>query len=51
MLKIKDEEQRRCTESFMTITLYFLRRMKQEELGDQLQSSKQISIKITVVAL
>ncbi|XP_060890923.1 NLR family CARD domain-containing protein 3-like isoform X2 [Labrus mixtus] len=36
----EDEEQRRsCKEAFLKITLHFLRRMKQEELADCLQSS------------
>ncbi|XP_068584925.1 protein NLRC3-like isoform X7 [Cebidichthys violaceus] len=35
----KDEEQRRSSrEAFLKITLHFLRRMKQEELADRLQS-------------
>ncbi|XP_065808500.1 NACHT, LRR and PYD domains-containing protein 3-like [Labrus bergylta] len=35
----EDEEQgRSCKEAFMKITLHFLRRMKQEELADRLQS-------------
>ena len=43
----EDEEQRRSSrEAFLKITLNFLRRMKQEELADCLQSSKRISIKI-----
>ncbi|KAM3587645.1 uncharacterized protein V6R79_010908 [Siganus canaliculatus] len=33
-----DEEQRSCREAFLKITLHFLRRMKQEELADCLQS-------------
>ena len=37
----EDEEQRRSSrEAFLKITLHFLRRMKQEELADCLQSSK-----------
>ncbi|KAM6893988.1 protein NLRC3-like [Xenentodon cancila] len=35
----KDEEQRRSREAFVKITVNFLRRMKQEELADHLQSS------------
>ncbi|XP_078125973.1 protein NLRC3-like isoform X2 [Sander vitreus] len=36
----EDEEQRRSSrEAFLKITLHFLRRMKQEELADRLQSS------------
>ena len=42
----EEEEQRRSREAFLKITLHFLRRMKQEELADCLQSSKRISIKI-----
>uniref|UniRef100_A0A3Q3GWD8 B30.2/SPRY domain-containing protein n=1 Tax=Labrus bergylta TaxID=56723 RepID=A0A3Q3GWD8_9LABR len=39
----EDEEQgRSCKEDFLKITLHFLRRMKQEELADRLQSSKNI---------
>uniref|UniRef100_A0A8D0D6Q1 NACHT domain-containing protein n=1 Tax=Sander lucioperca TaxID=283035 RepID=A0A8D0D6Q1_SANLU len=34
----EDEEQRSSRESFLKITLHFLRRMKQEELADRLQS-------------
>ncbi|XP_038160371.1 NACHT, LRR and PYD domains-containing protein 3-like isoform X2 [Cyprinodon tularosa] len=34
----KDEEQRRSREALVKITLNFLRRMKQEELADRLQS-------------
>uniref|UniRef100_A0A3B4TYD4 Protein NLRC3-like n=1 Tax=Seriola dumerili TaxID=41447 RepID=A0A3B4TYD4_SERDU len=33
----EDEEQRRSRESFLNITLCFLRRLKQEELADSLQ--------------
>ncbi|TDH11156.1 hypothetical protein EPR50_G00058020 [Perca flavescens] len=40
-----DEEQR-SREAFLKITLYFLRRMKQDELADRLQSSKRISLTI-----
>ncbi|XP_051276147.1 uncharacterized protein LOC127374624 isoform X2 [Dicentrarchus labrax] len=43
----EDEEQRKSSrEAFLKITLHFLRRMKQEELADCLQSSKRISLKI-----
>lgn len=43
----EEEEQRRSSrEAFLKITLHFLRRMKQEELADCLQSSKRISLKI-----
>ena len=39
----EEEEQRRSSrEAFLKITLNFLRRMKQEELADRLQSSKRI---------
>ncbi|KAI3377523.1 hypothetical protein L3Q82_008424 [Scortum barcoo] len=39
----EDEEQRRsCRDAFLKITLHFLRRMKQEELADFLQSGKRI---------
>ncbi|CAJ1056056.1 NLR family CARD domain-containing protein 3-like [Xyrichtys novacula] len=34
----EDEEQRRSREAFVKITVHFLRRMKQEELADCLQS-------------
>ncbi|XP_028317606.1 NLR family CARD domain-containing protein 3-like [Gouania willdenowi] len=34
----EDEEQRRNREAFLTITLDFLKRMKQEELAERLQS-------------
>uniref|UniRef100_A0A8C5EKU3 Uncharacterized protein n=1 Tax=Gouania willdenowi TaxID=441366 RepID=A0A8C5EKU3_GOUWI len=34
----EDEEQRRSREAFLNITLYFLKRMKQEELAERLQS-------------
>ncbi|XP_032360750.1 NACHT, LRR and PYD domains-containing protein 12 isoform X1 [Etheostoma spectabile] len=34
----EDEEQRRTREAFLKITLHFLRRMKQDELADCLQS-------------
>ncbi|KAF1393403.1 hypothetical protein PFLUV_G00015320 [Perca fluviatilis] len=34
----EDEEQRSSREAFLKITLYFLRRMKQEELADRLQN-------------
>ncbi|KAF1373358.1 hypothetical protein PFLUV_G00259720 [Perca fluviatilis] len=36
--KDEDEEQRRSREAFLKITLHFLRRMKQDELADRLQS-------------
>ncbi|MEQ2263773.1 hypothetical protein XENORESO_012523, partial [Xenotaenia resolanae] len=34
----EDEEQRSSREALMKITVIFLRRMKQEELADRLQS-------------
>ncbi|MED6240825.1 hypothetical protein ATANTOWER_028844, partial [Ataeniobius toweri] len=47
VLEGEDKEQRRSSrEAFLKITLNFLRRMKQEELADRLQSSKRISTKI-----
>ncbi|XP_051268560.1 uncharacterized protein LOC127370493 [Dicentrarchus labrax] len=47
VLDSEDEEQRRSSrEAFLKITVHFLRRMKQEELADRLQSSKRISLKI-----
>ncbi|XP_028441082.1 NACHT, LRR and PYD domains-containing protein 3 [Perca flavescens] len=36
--KDEDEEQRSSREAFLKITLHFLRRMKQDELADRLQS-------------
>uniref|UniRef100_G3NA12 FISNA domain-containing protein n=1 Tax=Gasterosteus aculeatus TaxID=69293 RepID=G3NA12_GASAC len=39
-----DEEQRRSREAFVKISVHFLRRMKQEELAERLQSSKRISL-------
>ena len=42
----EDEEQWRSRAQFLKITVHFLRRMKQEELADCLQSSKRISPKI-----
>uniref|UniRef100_A0A669F7N6 NACHT domain-containing protein n=1 Tax=Oreochromis niloticus TaxID=8128 RepID=A0A669F7N6_ORENI len=41
----EDDEESSNREAFMKITLNFLRRMKQEELADCLQSSKRISLK------
>ncbi|XP_062299141.1 NLR family CARD domain-containing protein 3-like [Scomber scombrus] len=38
----EDEQGRNSREAFLKITLHFLRRMKQEELADHLQSSKRI---------
>ncbi|XP_078786935.1 uncharacterized protein LOC144983694 [Oryzias latipes] len=46
-LEAEDEEQRSSRESVMKITVNFLRRMKQEELADGLQSSKRISLKVS----
>uniref|UniRef100_A0A3B3DUT2 NACHT domain-containing protein n=1 Tax=Oryzias melastigma TaxID=30732 RepID=A0A3B3DUT2_ORYME len=40
------QTQRSSRESLMKITENFLRRMKQEELADRLQSSKRISLKV-----
>ncbi|KAM6893978.1 LOW QUALITY PROTEIN: protein NLRC3-like [Xenentodon cancila] len=39
LLEGEDEEQRRSREAFVKITVNFLRRMKQEELAERLQSS------------
>uniref|UniRef100_G3N452 FISNA domain-containing protein n=1 Tax=Gasterosteus aculeatus TaxID=69293 RepID=G3N452_GASAC len=36
--EVQDEEQRRSREAFVKISVHFLRRMKQEELADRLQS-------------
>ena len=41
-----DKQMRSSREAFLKITQHFLRRMKQEELADCLQSSKRISLKI-----
>uniref|UniRef100_A0A3P9M9B3 NACHT domain-containing protein n=1 Tax=Oryzias latipes TaxID=8090 RepID=A0A3P9M9B3_ORYLA len=46
-LEAEDEEQRSSRESVMKITVNFLRRMKQEDLADGLQSSKRISLKVS----
>ncbi|KAM6894054.1 uncharacterized protein FYW49_020409 [Xenentodon cancila] len=46
LLEDKDEEERRSREAFVKITVNFLRRMKQEELAERLQSSKRISLNI-----
>uniref|UniRef100_G3PCM7 FISNA domain-containing protein n=1 Tax=Gasterosteus aculeatus TaxID=69293 RepID=G3PCM7_GASAC len=43
LLDGEDEEHRRNKEAFVKISVRFLRRMKQEELADRLQSSKGIS--------
>lgn len=46
VLDIEEEEQRkRSREAFLKITLHFLRGMKQTELAERLQSSKEISLK------
>ncbi|KAM6893519.1 protein NLRC3-like [Xenentodon cancila] len=39
LLEGEDEEQRRSREAFVKITVSFLRRMKQEELAERLQSN------------
>ncbi|XP_069028649.1 protein NLRC3-like [Embiotoca jacksoni] len=44
VLEGEDEEQRRSRESFLKITLHFLRRLKQEELADRLQSKSNIAV-------
>lgn len=41
----KEEQRRSSREAFLKISLHFLRRMNQEELADDLQSSKRISLK------
>ena len=47
VLEGEDEEQlKRSRESFLTIALNFLRRMKLEELADRLENSKMISLNI-----
>ncbi|CAJ1077777.1 protein NLRC3-like [Xyrichtys novacula] len=38
----EDKEQRKSREAFLKITQHFLRKMKQEELADCLQSSKRV---------
>ncbi|XP_069028718.1 protein NLRC3-like [Embiotoca jacksoni] len=38
VLESEDDEQRKSRESFLKITLHFLRTLKQEELADRLQS-------------
>ena len=44
----EEEEQRRSSrEAFLKITVHFLRRMKQEELAERLQSSKRILTDLT----
>uniref|UniRef100_A0A3B5B974 B30.2/SPRY domain-containing protein n=1 Tax=Stegastes partitus TaxID=144197 RepID=A0A3B5B974_9TELE len=44
VLEGDDEEQRSSREMFHQITVFFLRRMKQEKLADRLQYSKRISV-------
>uniref|UniRef100_G3NAD8 FISNA domain-containing protein n=1 Tax=Gasterosteus aculeatus TaxID=69293 RepID=G3NAD8_GASAC len=44
--EVLDEEQRRFREAFEKISVHFLRRMKQEELAERLQSSKRISLQM-----
>ncbi|TDG95964.1 hypothetical protein EPR50_G00241920 [Perca flavescens] len=39
----EDEEQRSNREEFLKITLHFLRKMKQNELGDRLQRRRRVS--------
>ncbi|MEQ2180286.1 hypothetical protein GOODEAATRI_034381, partial [Goodea atripinnis] len=47
VLEGEDEEKRRSSrEAFVKITLNFLKKMKQEELAERLQSSKRISLQI-----
>lgn len=44
----EEEEQRRSSrDAFLKITVHFLRRMKQEELAERLQSSKRILTDLT----
>ncbi|TDH15480.1 hypothetical protein EPR50_G00031800 [Perca flavescens] len=45
----EDEEHKSSREAFLKITLHFLRRIKQYELADRLQSSKRISLKINLL--
>ncbi|CAI5670298.1 unnamed protein product [Oreochromis niloticus] len=40
----EDDEERRSREAFLKLTLDFLRRMKQEELADRLQSKLQAAV-------
>ncbi|KAM6893632.1 LOW QUALITY PROTEIN: protein NLRC3-like [Xenentodon cancila] len=44
LLEDKDEEQRRSREAFVKITVNFLRRMKQEELAERLQSNASAAV-------
>lgn len=41
----EDDQGRSSKEAFLKIALHFLRRMKQLELADSLESSKRISLK------
>ena len=43
----EEEERRKSREAFLKITLHILKRMKQEELADCLQSSKRILTDLT----
>lgn len=43
MSKDANKKQSKSREAFVTIVLHFLKRIKQEELADRLQSSKGIS--------
>lgn len=46
LLEDEDKDERRSTrDAVVKITIYFLMRMKQEQLADCLQKSKQISLK------
>lgn len=42
---VKEEQRRSSREALLKITLYFLKRMNQDELADGLQSSKRIPLK------
>ena len=47
VLDAEVEEQRRSSrDAFLSISLHFLRSMKQEELADRLHSSKRVSIEM-----
>ncbi|MEQ2317067.1 hypothetical protein AMECASPLE_038977, partial [Ameca splendens] len=41
---VDEEQRRRSREAFVKITLNFLKKMKQEELAERLQSSKRIRL-------
>ena len=43
----KEEQRSSSREAFLKITLQLLRRMKQEELAERLQSSKRIPAALT----